>query len=171
MEFTDLISVRRSIRAFKTSPVSDEDLNRILEAVRIAPTAGNLQAFKMTVTRDPGVRKLLASAAWGQNFVAQAQVVICFSADKPRAGSHYGTRGRELYALQDATIACTFAMLAAANLGLGCVWVGAFDTKKVSHILNCTPDEEPVALLAIGYSAENPKARPRRDLSELVRRL
>lgn len=171
MEFSELVTVRRSIRAFKPTPISEDDLDKILMAVRAAPTAGNLQSFKMVVTRDPGIRKQLAVAAWGQNFVAQAPVVICFTADITRAGTHYGTRGRELYAIQDATIACTYAMLAATDVGLGSVWVGAFDSRKAARILNCLPDEEPVAILALGHPAEHPKATPRRELSEIVRRL
>jgi len=171
MEFFKLIEVRRSVRAFRPEAVSREQLDRILKAVRIAPTAGNLQSFSVVIVEDEDAKKRLVRAAWGQEFIAQAPVVLGFIADRARAASRYGERGRGLYALQDATIAATFAMLAAADLGLATVWVGAFSTDEVSEILGCRGEEVPVAVLPIGYAAEKPEPTPRRELAELVRRL
>jgi nitroreductase len=73
-----------------------------------------------------------------------------------------------LYCIQDATIACTFAMLAATALGLSTVWVGAFNEDQVREIIHAPAGHRPVAMLPIGYAAEVPRIRPRRKLNDLV---
>jgi nitroreductase len=83
------------------------------------------------------------------------------------AAAKYQERGARLYAIQDATIACAFAMLAATALGLGTVWVGAFDDAAVQRVLGCHA-LLPVAILPIGYPAEEPEPTPRRSLADLV---
>jgi len=74
----------------------------------------------------------------------------------------------DLYCVQDATIACTFAILAATALGLASVWVGAFDEDDVRRAIGAPPTHRPVAMLPIGYAAEVPRLRPRRSLKDLV---
>ncbi len=169
--FKQLVERRRSIRRFETAPVEEAKLHEILEAARLAPSAGNLQAFRMIVVRSAEKRGALAEAAYGQSFLAQAPVVLAFVAMPDVAAKRYAERGRELYAVQDATIATTFAMLAATALDLGTVWVGAFDTPAVARVLDCAKGETPVALLPIGVAAESPKARSRRRPEELIREL
>ena len=92
---------------------------------------------------------------------------MVFCANPARSAAKYRERGTRLYAIQDATIACAFAMLAATALGLGTVWVGAFDDVAVQKVLG-TRDLLPVAILPIGYAAEEPEPTPRRSLSDLV---
>jgi nitroreductase len=109
----------------------------------------------------------LARAA-DQSFIAQAPIILVFFANTGRSARKYGSRGRELYALQDATIAATHAMLAAADQGLGTVWIGAFDPAKVTEAVGTPPDWVPVAIIPIGYAAESPLPTPRRPIDELV---
>jgi nitroreductase len=73
-----------------------------------------------------------------------------------------------LYCIQDASIACTFAMLAATAQGLSTVWVGAFDEEKVRLAVDAPLEHRPVAMLPIGYGAEQPRIRERRSLRDLV---
>lgn len=171
MEFFDVLKARHSIRAYTKTPVEDEKLGQIFEAINQAPSAGNLQAFEVYVVTTGVDRAELADAALGQDFVTQAPVVLVFCAHATRSAERYGKRGTDLYCLQDATIACTFAMLAARALDLSSVWVGAFDEGKVSRIINAPQSHRPVAMLPIGYAAEGPRIRPRRELSDLVHRL
>jgi len=168
MEFSELLGRRRSIRAFESRPVEPGKVQAILEAADIAPSAGNLQAYRMVCVTDPQVRAALAEASFGQAFVAQAPVVIVFLADPERAARQYGDRGRSLYGVQDATIACAHAHLRAADLGLGSVWVGAFDDGAVARAVKASRDFTPVAVLPIGYPAESPRPRPRRGVKSLV---
>ena len=80
----------------------------------------------------------------------------------------YQERGTELYCLQDATIACTFAMLAAKAQGLDSVWVGAFKDEEVRKLIHLPASLRPVALLPVGYAGKEAKPRPRRELGDLV---
>lgn len=169
MDIFECIRRRRSIRAYQDRPVPEDALRRILEAINAAPSAGNLQAYQVFLVRDAAKRQALAQASGGQEFVAQAPVVLVFCTDVARSAWRYGQRGERLYALQDATIACAYAQLAAVALGLGTVWVGAFRDEAVIQALNLPRGLHPIAILPIGYPAESPAPPPRRALDDLVR--
>lgn len=171
MDFFAVAEARRSVRAFQPKAVESEKLQKILETVNRAPSAGNLQAFEVYIARDPADRQAIAAAALGQTFAAQAPVALVFCAHPARASARYGERGSRLYAPQDATIACTYAMLAAQSLGLATVWVGAFSDEKVRLAIRAPEGQIPVAILPIGYPAESPPAPPRRRLEDLVREI
>lgn len=168
MEFFDLIRARRSVRAYAPQPVEEDKLQQILTAANLAPSAGNLQAYEIYLVRDRQVRVELARASLEQWFISEAPVALVFCAHPDRSARKYGRRGARLYALQDATIACTFAMLAAAELGLATVWVGAFDDESVRCAIRAPEAHQPVAILPIGYPAEQPGPTPRRSVAELV---
>jgi len=168
MQFFELIEARHSVRSFQEKKVEETKLQQILRAANLAPSAGNLQAFKIVVVKSEAKRRQLAAAALGQQFVSQAQLALVFVADLKRSAGRYSNRGRELYALQDATIACAYAQLAAQELGLSSVWVGAFDAKAVADAINAGKDMLPVAILPIGYAAEKPYVTGRRKESEIA---
>lgn len=163
----DVIQRRRSVRAFAPEAVEVEKVKQVLAAANAAPSAGNLQAYEIFRVTRQEQRAALARAALEQSFVAQAPVVLVFCANPARSAAKYRARGSGLYAIQDATIACAFAMLAATALGLGSVWVGAFDNGAVRRVLGCD-DVLPVAILPLGYPAEEPGPAPRRPLEDLV---
>ena len=135
-----MIKRRRSVRAFAPEAVEAEKVTQVLAAANVAPSAGNLQGYEIfRVTREKE-RAALARAALDQFFVAQAPMVLVFCANQVRSAAKYRERGARLYAIQDATIACAFAMLAATALGLGTVWVGAFAMPRCSAcwaVTNC----------------------------------
>lgn len=168
MELFEAFERRHSIRAYSSKEIPDEVLRRILEAANSAPSAGNLQAYEIVVVKDAKRKQQLAQAAYGQTFIAQAPVVLVFVQNPQRSSIRYGQRGVTLYSLQDATIACTFAHLAATALGLGSCWVGAFDDDAVARVINAPKGMRPVAILPIGYPAEQPWATPRRRLDDIV---
>lgn len=168
MEFSDLIAARHSIRMFEPTPVEPERLRAILDASNRAPSAGNLQAFEIYVVIAESDRAALTSAALGQGFITQAPVALVFCAHAARSAPRYGTRGEHLYAVQDATIAATYAMLAATDAGLSTVWVGAFDDAEVWRAIGSPEGHHPVAILPIGHAAESPRVTARRALDELV---
>lgn len=168
MEFNDLIHQRRSVRSFRSEKINENELKKILESARLAPSAGNLQSYEIYVVREESKRQALARAAYGQDFISAAPVALVFCAHPALSATRYGLRGQKLYTLQDATIACTFAMLAVYDLGLATVWVGSFDEQEVRQVINAPEAHLPVAILPIGYAAEVPEARPRRALEEIV---
>jgi nitroreductase len=168
MELFETIQARQSVRAYQPKELSAEDLEAVLSAANQAPSAGNLQAYEIYVTRDPAVKRTLAEAAWNQDFLAQAPVVLIFCAHPERSATRYGKRGQQLYCLQDATIGVAYAQLAATALGLATCWVGAFDDEGVARAIDLPPGQRPVAILSIGYPAESPLRRSRRPLTDLV---
>ena len=168
MNFFELIENRHSIRKFADKDLPDEDLSRILQAANRAPSAGNLQAYQIYVVRDGALKRRLSEAAFNQEWIANAPVILVFCTNANASRTRYGMRGVELYTLQDATIACTYSQLAAAALGVGSTWVGAFDDNRVADLLNVEADIFPVAILPIGYPAETPYFTSRKELNEIV---
>src|SRR4030042_2285215 len=135
MEFFEVIKNRHSIRAFANREVEAEKLQQILETANLAPSSGNLQAYEIYVVTDAKKRDGLSCAALAQEHIAKAPVALVFCTHAELTQGRYTERGTVLYTVQDATIACSFAMLAATNLGLGSVWVGRFDEKVVRLIM------------------------------------
>ena len=170
MEFEEVLTRRRSTRAYAPTPVDPAALDRVLRAAMRAPSAGNRQAYRICLVRSPSARRALARAAGDQAFLAEAPVDLVFFIDPERSAESYGDRGRSLYAVQDATIAAAFAVLAATNEDLASAWVGAFDEAAVREV--CREAQlRPVAIVPLGRGAETPRATPRRPLREMVREL
>jgi nitroreductase len=170
MDFSKLMEKRCSVREFEEKKVDVNALRRIIEAAMRAPSAGNLQSYTIHIVRGAEARQGLAIAS-DQEFLSQSPVVLVFCADMNRAESKYGERGSGLYAIQDATIACASAQLAAADEGLGSVWVGGFEPLEVARLVGAQAYEIPVAMLPIGHPAEKPQKRGRRPVEEIVREI
>ena len=147
-----LFKKRKSIRAYKPNSIEREKLDEILKAADSAPSAGNLKARKVVVVEDEEIKKRLTEAALGQDFIAEAPVVLVFAALSEVSAKKYGERGRELYAVQDATLAASFAWLEAVDLGFSSCWVGAFKEERVQEVLGLKENERPIAILPIGYA-------------------
>ncbi|MEM2908890.1 MAG: nitroreductase family protein [Candidatus Bilamarchaeaceae archaeon] len=171
MDFYSVVKQRRSVRAFLEQDIEKEKLDRVIGAFMLAPSAGNLQAYKVYIVKNPALKQELAEAALGQECISGAPLVLVFCADKKRSAMKYSERGFELYSVQDATIAAAYAQLAAAAEGLGSVWVGAFDPLEVSRLINADPYVVPVAIIPIGYPAEHPFMRERRSVKEIVKEI
>jgi nitroreductase len=164
MDFFETVQARRSVRSFKPDPVDEETLNRILDAARLAPSANNRQEWRFIVVRDPLIRQMLSIAAEGQAFVAEAPVVIAACAVESKHIMHCG---HPAFAI-DLAIAIEHLALAAASLGLGTCWIGAFNQERVREILGVPGSAAVVELMALGHPAAVPGARPRKSLEEIV---
>jgi nitroreductase len=168
-DFFETVRHRHSVRKYLADrPVEDQKLHAILEMACAAPSAGDLQSYRIVVVRDAAQRQAMGRAAQNQTFISEAPVCLVFCADPARAEARYGERGRALYALQDATIAAAYAQLAVSAAGLASAWVGYFDNAEVARLINLPAGLEPVALLTVGYPAELPELTPRRPLQEVV---
>ena len=168
MDVFEAIKGRRSIREFKSEPVKDEDLQKILDAGRLAPSAGNCQPSELVVVKEPSVKRRLAAAALEQTFIAEAPVVIVVCANLPRTSRRYGRRGQELYCLQDTAAATQNILLAAYSLGYGTCWIGAFDEGAVADVIQVPSGVRPVAIIPLGRPVENPSPPQRRSLDDIV---
>lgn len=167
MEFSDLIDRRQSIRAYEKSVLDESTIEKILQITRMAPSAGDLQSYRVVLVRSSAGKEALSDAA-GQYFITQAALVLVFFADLERSAVKYYDRGRALFSLQDATIAATYAQLAAIDLGLASCWVGAFNDEKVRRAIAAPAGLKPVAILTIGKAAESPARPARRAMDELI---
>lgn len=160
MEFQKLIRERKSTRAFKPSPLAQKQLDAIKDAANLAPSAGNLQGYYFYLVTGKETKEKLAKAAFNQGFIVEAPAVFVFFADAAASSKKYGERGK-FYCIIDASLAAAYAQLAAADLGLGSVWVGAFNDDEVKEIFQ--EEGRPVCILPVGIPAEIPKGNARKD--------
>jgi nitroreductase len=165
MEFFDLIGQRYSVRAYRSTPVEKDTLDKILEAAVIAPTAANRQPFRLIVIptrgRDAALRRI-----YPRDWFVQAPLVICACGVEAEA---WRRRDGKIYVDVDVTIAMDHLILAAHALGLGTCWIGAFDAAAAREVLDLAPGLEPLAFTPLGYPADEPRPKKRRPVSELVR--
>jgi FMN reductase [NAD(P)H] len=164
MDFFEVVEKRQSVRKYAAQPIEPEKLNAILQAANRAPSAGNFQSYEIYVVKGTAQQKALTAATFNQDFVAQAPLSLVFCMNPSRC--QYSPP--ETFALEDTTIACTFAMLAATALGLSSCWIGAFDPRSVARVIECPAGVVPVAILPIAYPDEQPERTTRRELSDLV---
>ena len=165
MEFQELIEKRYSVRAYKPDPVPDESLQQVLQAARLAPTAANRQPFQLIVIHTAG-REAELKRIYGRDWFVQPPVVIC-ACGVPAQG--WVRRDGKNYTDVDVTIAMDHLILAAADLGLGTCWIGAFDPQAAREVLGLPDGVEPIAFTPLGYPADRLGAKKRKALDELVR--
>jgi nitroreductase len=144
MEVFEAIQKRHSVRAYESTSVPEEKLMRILEAGRLAPSAGNIQPWHFIVVRDFEKRKKLAEARWAK-FLAESPIVIVGCGDQKASPRWF---------MVDVAIAMQNMVLTAVSEGLGTCWVGSFDEDEVRRMLKIPDNYRIVALLAIGYPRE-----------------
>ncbi|HWR57744.1 MAG TPA: nitroreductase family protein [Thermodesulfovibrionales bacterium] len=167
MEILQAVKERRSIRDFQKKDIPPETIDKLIDALIWAPSAGNLQARKFYFIKDLRLKKEIAAAALGQNFIAEAPLVIIGCTDS-RISNRYGERGVTLYSIQDVAASVMGMMLVAHESGLGTVWIGAFREAEVSKILALPDNLRPVAIVPVGYPSRIPSAPPRVSKSEAI---
>ncbi len=164
MDLFDVVSQRRSVRSYEDREVEEDKLAQVLEAARLAPSAGNRQEWRFVVVRDPELRAGLMAAARNQQFVGDAPVVIAACAPEHQ---YVMSCGHPSF-LIDVSIALEHIALAARALGLGTCWVGAFEQRLVRDVLDIPDSVEVVQLMALGYPTDWPDQRDRRETDEIV---
>lgn len=169
MEFSEVIKKRQATRDYLDKPVPEDLIRQILEQANFSPSAGNLQARRVIIVKDLDLRKKLKATCSGLGrFTIEPPVIFVVCSVPEESAVKYADRGRNLYALQDATIFAACLQLAAVSLGLATCWVGSFDEKEVSEILNLPKDLIPVAVIPVGYSAGEIRPKERKSLTELI---
>jgi len=165
MSILATIMQRRSIRDFKDQVISQDAIDMLVEAIRWAPSAGNLQSRKFYFIFDQEIRKKLAEAALNQKFIAQAPLAVVACLDRHIA-VRYGDRGVNLYSIQDVAASVMNLLLVAHDLRLGTCWVGAFNEYDVMEILDLPDHLRPVAIVPVGYPGRVPAGRQKRISKE-----
>jgi len=165
MSVLDTIRERYSVRKYKADEVSGEDLKAVLEAARLSQSAKNLQEWRFVVVRDPRTRKQLVPACRGQEFVAEAPVVLACCGTNV---DYVMACGQHAYSL-DVAIAMENMSLAAHERGLGTCWMGSFYEDKVKAILGI-PEVgiRIVGMMVLGHPATNAPPKNRRPLEDIV---
>ena len=163
----EAIRIRRSVRKYEETAVSDEQINQVLESARYAESWANKQGWHILVVKSADARAKLAAALEGNpgaKAVAQAPVLLAVCMDPAASGS---LPGRE-YFMTDAGILMDHLMLEAADLGLGTVFIGMFDEDKVREVLGVPAEFRIVGLTPLGVPAKIPGERPRNELGDIV---
>lgn len=165
MEFSELIAKRYSVRSYKPDPVEEDKLKQVLEAARLAPTACNIQPFRLIVAETAKLRDQLRRV-YRADWLSEAPIVICGCTVPTEAWvRQYDEKN---HADIDLTIAMDHLILAATNLGLGTCWIAAFDPDAAREVLQVPNGLVPTILTPLGYPADKPRPKSRKRLDELV---
>ena len=167
MELLQIIKNRRSIREFQKKEIPEEIIEKLIEALIWAPSAGNLQPRKFYFVFDQKTKDNLVKKALKQGFISQAPLVIVGCTDEEIA-SKYGKRGKNLFSICDVATSIQNLMLTAYSESLATCWVSAFDEKEVSKVLNLPGNLRPIVIVPVGFPAEKPSAPPRVSKQEAV---
>jgi nitroreductase len=181
MDVIEAIKTRRSIRKYQSRPVDDANLNIVLEAARLAPSWKNNQCWRFVVVRDVVIKSRLADTLISMSPVSrtavaikQAPVLIVACAEIGKSGYDYRQPDKPRtdkgvwWYMFDIGVAMQNLVLAARALGLGTVHIGEFDAGKAAEILHVPSGFCVVAMTPLGYPDEQPEAKPRKELSEIV---
>lgn len=168
MDAIDCIQTRRSVRSFLNKPLSRETIGELLDAGRVAPTAGNLQDAKFLFVTDRDEKMKIADACVEQAWIATAPVVIVVGSEIARDERMYGERGAKVYIYQNAAAAVQNILLCANALGLGACWVGAFDDDILRRAVNMPANVVPQAVIPVGHTAKHENKIPKLDLENVV---
>jgi nitroreductase len=160
MDCVEEILNRRSIRKFKNKAVSDEIINNILEAGRLAPTATNQQPWYFVVARNQQEKEAFSFGGFNK-FVNDADFIILGVYKKSEVII-------EKLSIMDVTIALQNMVITAKVQGVGSCWMGAFDENKLRSILNLPDECMPVGAVAFGLPNEQPKQPSKKQLNEIV---
>ena len=165
MNVFESIAARKSVRAFVDRPLAEDDLNRVLEAARAAPSARNGQEWRFVVVRDRAMRERIAIEAARQPFIGTSSVLLACCA---QTDGRVMRCGQAAYPI-DVAIAMDHLALAAVALGLGTCWIGSFDEALVKEFLGIPPEVRVAQLMPLGYPADPaPVAKTRLRLEEIV---
>jgi len=182
MEVNQAILDRRSIRKYKSDPIDEGTLSKVLEAARQAPSWANTQCWRLVVVKDKDIKNRLADTMFSfpgrPNLTAEAvkaaPVAIAMCAEMSKSGFSFreprqpATDKGEYWYMFDVALAMENLILSACSYGLGTVIIGAFDPKAAANVLKVPAGYAVVALTPLGYPDEAPAARPRKEMSEIV---
>lgn len=173
MNTIECITSRRSVRRFKKQPIEKEVMDQIVAAAAYAPSWKNTQITRyIFVESEEGKKKLLESVPdFNKKAIEEAAVVVIVTVITKRCGferdGSYSTVKGDSWQMFDAGIASQTLCLAAHEYGIGTVIEGIFDFDKVKEDFQVPKEREVVALIPMGYPAENPDAPKRKMIGEL----
>ena len=165
MDFFELARRRYSVRSYKSDPVEQEKLDRILEAARLAPTAANRQPFQLIVIPTAN-RQAELLRIYSKKWFVEPPIVIC-ACGLP--AKNWVRKDGKNYNYVDVAIVMDHLIMAATAAGLGTCWIAAFDPAAAKEVLGLPETVEPIAFTPLGYAADSPPRKKRKPLAKLVR--
>lgn len=170
------IEIRRSIRKYKDKAVSDDNIKRLLESARLAPSGSNTQPWQFIVIKSQDMREKISRVCHNQQWMKTAPLfIVCVGDMKSRIGDGENSNIDETspeeevkQIIRDTAIAAEYIVLEAQKLGLGACWVAWFTQEDIRPVLNVPESKYVVAVLVIGYPDESPEQRPRKKLEDIV---
>jgi nitroreductase len=197
MDLYEAIHARRSIRKFAATPIPEEVLLRLLRAMQAAPSGKNAQPWRFIVVREARAKKKIADLCTFntgsgreilQNWIADAPVIIVVCGNPAEAYIKIHQADKVIVANQehlaeiqktdpvewesglliDLTIPMDHLSLAVVAEGLGCCWVAGLNEDKLKDILGIPSNWRAPAVMPIGYALEQPEARRRKGLEEII---
>jgi nitroreductase len=173
-ELMNTIQNRRSIRRYQEKTVSDEILNKLLEAARWAPSWANTQCWHFVVVKDSEIKKKIQESVSPRNpsslAIVNAPVLLVVCGQLKRSGYYNGEYPTKFgdWFMYDLGLATQNLCLAAHDSGLATVIVGLFDQDKVGEIIKLPAEHEVLVLIPLGYPDHEPSPPNRRELQEFV---
>lgn len=170
------IKMRRSIRKYIDKPIEDEKIIRLIESARLAPSGDNTQPWHFIVVKSQLSRQRLAEASHKQKWMLSSPVfIVCVADIRCRIKEDINISLNEdspqielKQIIRDTSISIEHMLLEASNLELGTCWVAWFTQEKIRPILNIPNDKYVVGIITLGYPDETPKARPRKEIKEII---
>jgi nitroreductase len=164
----DSIQKRRSIRNYKARAVEWNLIAEVLDAGRLAPSAGNIQNSSFLVIRDLDKRKKIAEYCHEEEWIAKAPVHIIICSDSTRLRRLYGDKHGSLYAIQNSAAAIQNMLIRAKSLDLGTCWIGATKEEKLKELLKIPEEVKLFAIITLGYPKTEPRVPIKDDLNALT---
>jgi nitroreductase len=165
MEFNELIQQRQSVRRYQNIPVEREKIDKLIEAVHLAPSACNSQPWKLIIVDDPELKNEVAKATFNKaisfnKFAIEAPVIAVLVIEKAKPIAQIGgfIKNQE-YPQYDIGIAAAHFCLQATELGLGTCMIGWFDEKKIQQLLHIPKKRKIGLLITLGYPPGEYKLR------------
>ena len=164
MNFLELTKQRYSCRSYQERAVEKEKIEYVMECVRMSPSAVNRQPWRFRVVESDADRQRLCQC-YNREWFATAPTYIMASVLHDEEwvrsdGKHHGNI--------DVAIAVEHLCLAAAEQGLGTCWVCNFDVELCSRLFDIPANEEVAVLIPIGYAADEPKEKVRKNIDAIV---
>lgn len=160
MDFLELIQIRQSVRGYRTRPVESWKIDKLIEAVRLSPSASNSQPWQLIIIDDPELKDSVARSTYSSlvsfnKFAPEAPALAVLTIEKPKLITQIGGRLKDReFPLIDIGIAASHFCLQAAELGLGTCMLGWFDEQSIKKLLGI-PEKTRIGLvITLGYGKD-----------------